>query len=387
MLSLRYNLRSLIKRKTTALASVLGVALATLVLASAWMLAAGVTRTMGEGGREDTAIVIRKGSASELNSDLETSAIGPVENAPGVQQEGGRPLASAEIVVVMILPKVGSSGVSNVGLRGMDERSLAMRPDLKVVAGRAPQPGTDEAMIGSRLHGRFRGTEIGDVVELRKNRPLKVVGIFEEMGRASESEVFLDRAVLGAAFGRQGSVSSVHVRLTDPSQFDGFRAAVEQDPRLSLEVVREPEFLKRQSEGLSLFLSAMGTVIAVFFSVGAMLGATMTMHAAVANREREIGTLRALGFKRGAILTGFVMEAMMLTAVGGLLGVGLASSLSLVKISMINFATWSELVFTFTPTAEILVKAVSFAAVMGLMGGFFPAIRASRVSPLAAMRA
>ncbi len=387
MLIVKYNLRSLFARKATALATAFGVALATLVFAASWMLAAGVTKTLGDAGRDDTAVVIRKGSEAELNSSFDAQSVPLILAAPGVKKDGDQPVGAAEIVVVAAVPKVGSEGLSNVTLRGVVDASYALRSELKVVEGQRPRPGTDEAMIGSRLRGRFVGLELGKPFELRKNRPVTIVGVFEDAGHASESEVWLDRDVLSAAFGRSTQVSSVHVRLNGPAYFAGFRAAVERDKRLGLDAVPEPEFLEHQSEGLSLFLRVMGTVIGVFFSLGAMIGATMTMHAAVSNREREIGTLRALGFSRRGILFGFLVEAMALTAAGGVLGVVLSTLLSQVKISMINYATWSELVFTFCPTPEILVKAVVFAAVMGLIGGFFPAYRASRVSPLAALRA
>ncbi|WP_394839518.1 ABC transporter permease [Pendulispora rubella] len=386
MLIAKYNLRSLFARKTTAVATALGVALATLVFAASWMLAAGVTKTLGEGGRDDTAVVLRKGSDAELNSSFDAQVLGLLLSAPGVKSEGGAPLGAAETVVVAAVPKVGAAGMSNVTLRGVDPPSYALRSDLVIVEGQKPRPGTDEAIIGARLRGRFEGLDLGKSFELRKNRPVTIVGVFEDRGHASESEVWIDRAVLSAAFGRTATVSSVHVRLTDKSQFAAFESAVEHDKRLALDAIEEPVFLEHQSEGLSLFLRVMGTLIGVFFSLGAMLGATMTMHAAVANREREIGTLRALGFPKRQILAGFLVEAMTLTAAGGAVGVLLSTCLSRVKISMINYATWSELVFTFSPTTEILVKAVVFAALMGLVGGFFPAYRASRISPLAALK-
>ncbi|WP_394828922.1 ABC transporter permease [Pendulispora albinea] len=386
MLIVKYNIRSLFVRKTTAVATALGVALATLVFAASWMLAAGVTKTVGEGGRADNAIVLRKGSDAELNSNFEAQSVALISSAPGVKNENGRPLATAESVMVVALPKAGGEGLSNVTLRGVTEVSYSLRSELKIVEGQRPRPGTEEAMIGSRLRGRFAGLDLGKPVELRKNRPVTIVGVFEDEGHASESEVWLDRDVLAASFGRPTTVSSVHVRLEDPGKFAAFQAAVERDKRLALDAIPEPEFLAHQSEGLSMFLTIMGTIIGIFFSAGAMLGATMTMHAAVSNREREIGTLRALGFSRRGILIGFLVEAMTLTAIGGVVGVLLSTCLSRVKISMVNWTTWSELVFTFSPTVEILIKSVIFAAVMGLLGGVFPAYRASKVSPLAALR-
>jgi len=277
MLIVKYNLRSLLARKATAAATALGVALATLVFAASWMLAAGVTKTVGEGGRDDNAIVVRKGSETELNSNFDAQSVGLILSAPGVKKDGERALGAAETVVVAAVPKTGGRGISNVTLRGVVEGSYWLRDDLKIVEGQKPRPGTDEAMIGSRLRGRFEGFELGKPFELRKNRPVTIVGVFDDNGHASESEVWLDRDVLAAAFGRATTVSSVHVRLDGKARFTAFQSAIEQDKRLGLGAIAEPEFLEHQSEGLSLFLRVMGTVIGVFFSMGAMLGATMTI--------------------------------------------------------------------------------------------------------------
>jgi putative ABC transport system permease protein len=229
--------------------------------------------------------------------------------------------------------------------------------------------------------------DLGQGFDLRKNRPVTVVGVFTDNGSSHESEVWVDRDTLRSAFGREGGVSSVRVRLESPSKLDGFRVAVEQDKRLGLQVMRETTYYEKQSEDLSLFIRIMGTMIAVFFSIGAMIGAAITMYAAIANRQREIGTLRALGFSRLSILASFLAESMLLALVGGAIGMIASLGMGFVKFSMVNFASWSEIVFTFDPTPEILGTTLIFALVMGLFGGFFPAIRAARVSPVVAMRA
>jgi putative ABC transport system permease protein len=199
--------------------------------------------------------------------------------------------------------------------------------------------------------------------------------------------VWADLDTLRSAFGREGAVSSVRVRLESRSKLDAFRTAVEQDKRLGLMVMRETTYYEQQSENLALFIGIMGTLIAVFFSIGAMIGATITMYAAVANRQREIGTLRALGFSRTSILSSFLIEAVVLAFIGGAIGAAASLAMKMVTFSMVNFASWSEVVFSFDPTPSIIGKALVFAIGMGLLGGFFPAIRASRVSPVAAMRA
>lgn len=377
---IRYGLRSLLARKTTSLAAGLGVALVTFVLAAALMLAAGVSHTLVARGRTDVALVLRRGSTSELSSTVSESDVRTVRAAPGVTA------VAAETVVVLALDKVGAPGFSNVTVRGIDEGSLPSRPSLHLVEGRLPAPGTDEAMVGTQVRGRFRGVDMGGTIELRKNRPVHVVGVFADGGSSTESEVWLDGKVAAAAFGRQGSVSAVRVVLADAGGQGAFRAAVESDERLALTAVSELDYLRAQSEDLATFLRVMGWIIATFFSVGAVLGATMTMHAAIASRGREIGTLRALGFSRSRILGTFVFEAAAMTGIGGAVGATGATLLAFVRISMINYATWSELSFGFTPTWQALLTAGIFGVGMGLVGGLFPAVRAMRMSPLQALR-
>jgi putative ABC transport system permease protein len=386
MIPIRYNVRSLAVRKATTAATAFGVALVVFVLGSALMLSAGVKKTLAASGKDDVAIVLRKGSQGELGSTIEDATISTVLAQPGVKQDGGKALGSAETVVVLALEKVGVKGLTNVQVRGVTEDSLKLRPTLTIVRGRPARPGSDEVIIGERIAGRFKGVDLDQSFDLKKNRPVKVVGIFTDHGSSYESEVWADRDTLRAAFGREGSVSSVRVRLESASKLEGFQTAVEQDKRLGLSVTRETKYYEDQSEGLAIFISVMGSLIAIFFSVGAMIGAMITMYAAVANRQREIGTLRALGFSRSSILLSFLMESSLLAIIGGIIGTAASMCMGFVSFSMINFASWSELVFTFDPTPKILVVALVFSVGMGLIGGFFPALRASRVSPIAAMR-
>ena len=386
MIPVRYNVRSLAVRKSTTLATALGVALVVFVLASALMLSAGVKKTLSASGREDIAIVLRKGSNAELGSAVEDSSVSTNLAQPGIRMEGSRPLGASEVVVVLALPKVGVKGLTNVSVRGVTEASYSLRPNVHVVRGRPARPGSDEVVIGQRIAGRFEGVDLGQKFELRKNRPVTVVGVFADGGSSYESEAWCDLETLRSAFGREGAVSSVRVRLDSPSKLDLFRAAVEQDKRLGLEVKRETTYYEQQSEDLAKFIGILGTLIAVFFSIGAMIGAMITMYAAVANRQREIGTLRALGFSRFSILTSFLIEAILLALVGGAIGAAASMAMGLVTFSMVNFSSWSEMVFSFDPTPRTIGTALFFAIGMGLVGGFFPALRASRVSPIAAMR-
>jgi putative ABC transport system permease protein len=386
MIPLRYNLRSLWVRKATTLATALGIALVVFVLASALMLSQGVKETLGAAGREDVAIVLRKGSDAEMGSIVDNPQIGLIKSMPGVKREGNEPVGAGESVVVIALEKIGAIGVTNVQVRGVAQGSAPLRPNVKMLEGRMPAPGTDEVAVGRAIRGRIKGVDLNQSFDLKKNRPVKVVGVFEDGGSAHESEVWLDVDNLSSAFGREGAVSSVRVVLESPSAFDAFRASVESDKRLGLQAIRETKYYEKQSEGTSIFISALGTMIAVFFSIGAMIGATITMYASIANRRREIGTLRALGFSRLSILFCFLFEAVLLALGGGLLGAALATLMGTVELSMINFASGSELVFRFRATPQILATSVVSAVAMGIMGGFLPAVRAARTSPLAAMR-
>lgn len=387
MIPLRYNVRSILVRRVTSLATAIGVGLVVFVLAAALMLAEGVERTLGAAGREDVAIVLRRGSDAELGSGIDDPKVGLIKAMPGVKRVENEPVGVGEVVVVAAMEKEGTDGgITNVQIRGVTDGVENLRPNVKVIQGRKPSPGADEVMIGARIKGRFKGIDLGQTFELKKNRPLNVVGVFEDGGSAHESEVWVDSQVLKTSFGREGSVSSVRVVLDSPAAFDGFQAAVEQDKRLGLLTMRETTYYENHSKGTSLFISILGSIVAFFFSIGAMIGASNTMYAAVANRRREIGTLRALGFSRFAILTCFLVEAVILAVVGGALGTLAAMALGTVKFSMLNFASWSEIVFTFDATTNILVTSFVAAVIMGILGGFLPAVRAARVSAIDAMR-
>jgi putative ABC transport system permease protein len=387
MIPLKYNLRSLTVRKTSNLLSVIGVALVVFVLAAALMLSAGIRKTLASSGRDDIAIVIRKGSEAELSSSLEDPLVGLIASQPGVARHENRAVGIGESVLVISLEKVGTAGLTNIQVRGVSPESKLLGRQITMVKGREARPGSDEVVIGKRLEGRFRGMSLGSTFEFRSNRPATVVGVFSAGGSSHESEIFVDHDTLRAAFGRAGNVSSVRVKLESPAAFDGFRAAVENDKRLGLEALTERKYYERLSEGTSLFVSVLGSVIAIFCSLGAMIGAMITMYGAVSNRRREIGTLRALGFPRRQVLLSFLIESLLLAALGGGLGCAGALLVGSVEISMMNFASFSEIVFRLDPTLEALLTALIAAGVMGLIGGLLPAIRAARIPVLDAMRA
>jgi putative ABC transport system permease protein len=383
MVPLRYNTRSLLVRKVTTLAAVLGIALVVFVFAASLMLGEGIDRALVTAGRPDVAIILRKGSDAELTSGIADQSLGLFRGPAQVAQAGG---VIGEIVVVIIAKHQGDAGSSNLLVRGTTAEGYAFRPEIKIVRGRAPRPGTDEVMVGQAISGRFEGTDVGGKLSLRRNSPLEVVGTFTADGSSYESEVWGDVDYVRKALGRANVVSSARVRLNSPADFDTYRQALETDKQFSVKVMREADYYAKQSKALSQLLKGLGLTIAIMFSLAAMIGAAITMNGAVAHRTREIGTLSALGFSRFSLLLSFLFEALVLAVAGGLLGSVLVLLLSFVSFPVINFQTFSEIVLRFHATPAVFEKALIFSGFMGLLGGLVPAIRASRISPIEAMR-
>jgi putative ABC transport system permease protein len=388
VIPLAYNLRNLRARRTTTAAAAIGLALVVFVFATSRMLANGIHKAMHQASDPAVAIVLRKGASVEMESGIELPKIAIIGTGPGVGVfPNGRQQAIGELVTVLLLDKIGTDGgFSNVLMRGISDDSLAFRPTVKITEGRAATPGTDEVIVGRAVIGRFKGLNLGSTLDMRKGRPMKVVGVFEDDGSAYESEIWADADRVRANFGRGSIVSSVRVRLLSPDKFDGFAAALDGNRGLDVAAMKEEVFLTKASQGTAIFLSGMGFAIAFFFSVGAMIGAMITMHATIAQRQREIGTLRALGFSRFQILTSFLIESVLLSLVGGAIGAAASLLMSMKEFSTMNWATFSELVFKFEPSVGIIVSAMIAAAVMGILGGFWPAVRAARIDPVQAMR-
>ncbi|MET0390282.1 MAG: ABC transporter permease, partial [Polyangiales bacterium] len=356
MIPIRYNIRSLAVRKTTTAATALGIALVVFVLASSQMLSNGIHNTLGKSGDASRALVMRKGADAELSSNLESQQVNLILAAPGIKHApSGAPLGVGELVLVITMERPNSDQVSNVGLRGVPSNVYELRRNVKLVAGRAARSGADEVVIGKRIEKQFKGLEIGQKFELKKNLNVTVVGVFEADGSSQESEIWCDLDIVRSSFGRNGMVSSVTVELESPSKYDGFRAAMERDKRLGLQVQSEPVYYEKQSESTAMLVTGLGSAIVFFFSVGAIIGAMITMYAAVAHRKREVGTLRALGFSRFTIMCSFLLEAVILALIGGTVGAIAALAMGTVKFSMMNFATFSEMTFSFDATPAILI--------------------------------
>lgn len=385
---LAYNLRSLAVRRVTTIVTMAGVAMVVFVFSTVNMLNAGIENTLAASGSPDVAMVLSKGSDAELSSNVDLEHVGIITSQRQVaRRSDDAPDAVSEIVGVLAIERVGDqANISNVAIRGTTEDVWQFRPTARVIEGREPRPGSDEVVVGKAIRGRFVGVDLGQSFEVRRNRSVQVVGVFEDAGSSFESEVWGDLETVRSAFGREGLVSSVRVRLNSESSQRAFKRALETNRQLNVDVTSETEYYETQSQGMSLFLGILGYLIAFLFSIAAMIGAMITMYAAVANRTREIGVLRALGFSRLSILTSFLVESVILALAGGIVGMLASLALGLVELPLVNFATFSEMVFRFEPTVGLLIGATIFGASMGLLGGFFPALRASRVKVLDALR-
>ncbi|MBI1912811.1 MAG: ABC transporter permease [Deltaproteobacteria bacterium] len=381
-----YSYRSVWTRKLTTILTASGMALVVFVFAALSMLAEGLEKTLVETGSRDNAVIIRKGALSEVQSNISRDQAAIIEGEPeiAVGQNGGQLLAK-EVLVLVSMPKRDTGKLSNVVIRGISENSLSLRPQVHLVAGRLPRPGTTEILAGKSIARRFTGGGLGEYLRFAM-RDWQVVGIFDAGATGFSSEVWGDVDQLMQAF-RRPVYTSVIFRLSNTSKFNEVRSRIETDPRLTLEVKRETEFYAEQSEVMAKFLRILGTSLTVIFSLGAIIGAMITMYSAVANRIGEIGTLRALGFGRGNILAAFLAESLIIGLIGGLAGLFLASFLQLFTVSTLNFQTFSELAFTFTLTPAIAFKSLFAAVLMGLVGGLLPALKASKMNIVEALRA
>jgi ABC-type antimicrobial peptide transport system permease subunit len=383
---LSYIVRNLAARRLTTALTAGGMALVVYVFATVLMLAAGLERTLVATGSDDNVVVIRRGSQTEIQSGIDRRQAAIVESLPGIATGAdGRPAVSKEPVVLITLPKRDSGKPSNVVIRGVTPEGYALRPQARIVAGRLPRPGTAEVIAGRSIADGFRGAGLDETVRFA-SRDWTVVGIFDAGRTGFDSEIWGDAEQMLQAFRRLG-FSSVIFRLADGSRFDEVRRAIEADPRLTLEAKRETRFYADQSEALSTFITYLGTSISIIFSIGAIIGAMITMYASVASRTGEIGTLRALGFPRRSVLLAFLVESLLLGLAGGVAGLAGASLMQAVSISTMNFQTFAELAFSFALTPGIVVSSLAFALAMGFVGGFLPAARAARMKIVDALRA
>ena len=384
---LKYILRSSVARRLTTVITMLGIALVVFVFTAVLMMANGVQKTLRSTGSDDNMIVVRKAAMSEIMSILDREAAGIVVSMPQVARfPDGRPMSSKEVVTIINLNKLGSEGISNVTVRGVEEAAFQLRPQVRIVGGRMFRWGAREVIAGAGITNRFVGAQIGEKVKFGGDI-WTVVGIFDTDGSGFDSELWGDLNQIADAFKRE-SFSTVTLRLKNPNDFPGMLTAFEGDNRLQYFVAKkEKKFFEEQSEMMATFIRILGIFITVIFSTGAMIGAMITMYGSVANRTVEIGTMRALGFYRRSIMLAFLIESIILSVGGGAVGVGLASLLQFFTISTLNFGSFSELAFSFALSPQIIAQSLGFSLLMGLLGGFLPSVRAARLNIIQALRA
>lgn len=383
---LSYVFRNLWTRKLTTLLTAGGMALVVFVFAAVLMLDAGLRRTLVGTGSWDNAVLLRPASQTEIQSAVYRDQASLVETLPDVARgPDGEPLVSKETLVLIAIPKRGSDKPANLVVRGMPAMGLLLRPQARLAEGRMFRPGSSEVVVGRAIAEGFDGTGIGERLRFA-GREWTVVGTFDAAKSGFDSEIWGDVDQMMQAF-RRTAYSSVLVRLSDAGGFEAFKARIAADQRLILEVRQEPAYYQDQSKSLSLFISYLGIALSVIFSIGAMIGAMITMYAAVSNRAAEIGTLRALGFRRSSILAAFLAESLMLSLVGGVAGLALASFLQAFTITTMNWQSFSQLAFGFHLTPGIAAATLLFSLAMGLAGGFLPSVRAARLEIVDSLRA
>jgi putative ABC transport system permease protein len=381
-----YNVRSLGARWTSTVVAVLGIAGTVGVFVAMLSLARGFEATLVASGSARNAIVRRAGATSEMDSSVMLEQVRVVEDAPGVARGDGGPLVSPEVVVIASFPLKGRGVDGNAQVRGVSPKALTVRPTVKIVAGRAFQPGLSELLVGSNVAASYDGLELGKTVRFGGGT-WTVVGVFDSGGSAYDSELWCDYSVLRQVYQRPLNMfQSATVRLTSPDALTSFKDALTSDPRVTVQIDREIDYYAKQSRQLTTLITVLGSIIAIVMGIGAVFGALNTMYSAVSERAREIATLRALGFGSGSVVVSFVVESLCIAFVGGLLGCVVVLPLNGLTTGTINWQTFSHLAFAFRVTPGLLAMGLAFALLMGLIGGVPPAVRAARAQIASALR-
>ncbi|MBK9247872.1 MAG: ABC transporter permease [Ignavibacteria bacterium] len=380
-----YILRNFFARKLTASITIVGVALVVFVFAAVLMMAYGVEKALISTGSDENAIITRKGSNNEISSIIDLQTANELSTLKGIAKDAqGKVVVSYEVATVINLDKK-SGGMSNVSVRGVSPQVFVLRPGVKLAQGTWFRSGSREIVVGKQTNARFQGAALGDKVKFGGDF-WTIVGIMDANGSAFDSEMWVDVEQLRGAYKRD-AYSSMTFKFTSKDDLETMKSKISGDPRLNqMEVEIERSFFEKQSEALAMFLRVLGLVVTIIFSVGAMIGAMITMYTSVANRTVEIGTLRALGFRRGAVLFAFLFESLMLSLVGGVSGLILASGLTFFSISTMNFSSFSELAFSFAMSPSIIITSLLFAILMGFVGGVLPSWRASRMKIVDSLR-
>jgi putative ABC transport system permease protein len=384
-LPLKYNLRNIVVRKGSTLATAFTIGLTVAVFLMVMALARGIDLTLATSGEPLNIIVLREGSTAELNSSITRENFNDLMYLDGVEREGDKPLAAGECITLIYKARKGMTQGSNVTIRGVAPMSFKLRKGFTIVAGRNFQPGLTEAVVSKRIAERFQGLDVGDKFRIQTT-DYTVVGLFDSAGKAFESEIWVDDNSLQSSTHRE-TFSSALMRVKDQNAMSALTKRITDDPKLHLKAVSERVFYEDQQGAASGALKGLAVFISFIMAVGAGFAGMNTMYAAVARRTKEIGTLRVLGFSRRSILLAFLLESVSIALIGAAIGILLALPLNLVSTGTSNFVTFSEIAFNFRVTIDLMISALIFGAIIGLVGSLLPSIRASRFKIVDALRA
>jgi putative ABC transport system permease protein len=384
-LPLKYNIRNIIVRKGSTLATAVTIGLTVAVFLMVMALARGIDLTLSSSGEPLNLIVLREGSTAELNSSVTRENFNNLMYLDGVEREGDKPLATAELITLIYKPRKGMTQGSNVMVRGVGPMSFKLRSGFQTVAGRLFNPGMTEAVVSKRIAERFQGLDVGDRFRIQTT-DYTVVGLFDSAGKAFESEIWVDINSLASTTKRE-NYSSVLLRAKDSNAMAALSKRITDDPKLHMKAVSERTFYEDQQGTASLGLKILAGFISIIMAVGAGFAGMNTMYAAVARRTKEIGTLRVLGFSRISILVAFLLESTAIALIGAGIGILLALPLNFVSTGTSNWVTFSEIAFNFRVTFDLMLFALAFGGVIGLVGSLLPSIRASRFKIVDALRA
>ena len=384
-LPLKYNLRNIVVRKGSTLATAFTIGLTVAVFLLVMALARGIDLTLSSSGEPLNMIVLREGSTAELNSAVTREQFNDLLYLDGVERENDKPLATAEIITLIYKPRKGMNQGSNVTVRGVGPMSFKLRSGFQTIAGRIFQPGLTEAVVSKRIAERFQGLEVGDKFRIQTT-DYTVVGLFDSAGKAFESEIWVDINSLTSTTKRE-TFSSALLRVKDQNALSALSKRITDDPKLHLKALSERAFYEDQQGTASGALKGLAIFVSFIMAIGAGFAGMNTMYAAVARRTKEIGTLRVLGFSRGSILLAFLLESVSIALIGAAIGILLTLPLNFVSTGTSNFVTFSEIAFNFRVTTDLMISALLFGAIIGLVGSLLPSIRASRFKIVDALRA
>ena len=380
------NLRTIPQRLGSSGVAIIGIAGVVIVLVSVLSIAQGFGAAMESSGSPVRALVMRSGADSEMTSGFAGPEVEIIKQAPGLRRDGQNPVASAELYVVIDIPKISTNSSANVPMRGIEPMATRVREEFRIIEGRMFEFGTNEVVVGRGASVNFRGLTVGNTVTTGQNA-WQVVGMFETGGSIAETEIWVDARVLQGAYRRGNSYQTVLARLDSSESFNTFRDWLTANPQVNVQVRREEEYYAQQSRALTGLIRGVGFGIAALMGIGAVFGAILTMYTAVSTRSREIATLRALGFNTTSVVVSVLTESLALAAIGGAIGGVIAYfAFNGYQTSTMNFSTFSQVAFAFQVTPRLLIMGLSYALIMGLIGGLFPALRAARLPIPSALR-